>query len=64
MKGLLGKKIGMTQVFENGRLIPVTVIEAGPIFITQKKKNKKEGYTTIQVGFEEKREKLTNKPMA
>lgn len=64
MKGILGKKIGMTQVFENGKLIPVTVIEAGPCFITQKKTEEKEGYTAIQVGFDEKREKLTNKPMA
>jgi len=61
MKGILGKKVGMTQVFdENGEVIPVTVIEAGPCFVTQKKTVEKDGYTAIQLGFEEvKRKRLT-----
>lgn len=63
MLGLLGKKIGMTQVFEDGELIPVTVIEAGPNYILQKKTEEKEGYTSLQVGFDEKKEKNTTKPM-
>jgi large subunit ribosomal protein L3 len=54
MKGILGKKVGMTQVFdESGKVIPVTVIEAGPCFVTQKKTVKKDGYAAIQLGFEE-----------
>ncbi len=63
MLGILGKKIGMTQVFEDGELIPVTVIQAGPNYILQKKTEEKEGYTSLQIGFDEKREKLTTKPM-
>jgi large subunit ribosomal protein L3 len=62
-KGILGRKIGMTQVFaENGELIPVTVIEAAANVILQKKSNETDGYEAVQVGFEDKREKLTNKP--
>jgi large subunit ribosomal protein L3 len=64
MKGILGKKIGMTQIFENGKLVPVTVIEAGPCFVLQKKTAEKEGYVAIQVGFDGKSEKNINKPMA
>jgi large subunit ribosomal protein L3 len=53
-KGLIGKKIGMTQVFdENGAAIPVTLIEAGPCFVTQVRTAEKEGYTAVQLGFEE-----------
>jgi large subunit ribosomal protein L3 len=53
MKGILGKKVGMTQIFdEKGEAIPVTVIEAGPCFVTQKKTLEKDGYTAIQIGFE------------
>ena len=59
---ILGKKIGMTQIFENEKLIPVTVIEAGPNFVVQLKTIKKEGYNAITLAFDEKKEKLTNKP--
>jgi large subunit ribosomal protein L3 len=62
-KGILGRKIGMTQVFaENGNLIPVTVIEAADNVVLQKKSVESDGYEAIQVGFEDKREKLANKP--
>jgi large subunit ribosomal protein L3 len=62
-KGILGRKIGMTQVFaENGDLIPVTVIEATPNVVLQKKSTDTDGYTAVQLGFEDKREKLANKP--
>ena len=62
-KGILGRKIGMTQVFaENGDLIPVTVIEATPNVVLQKKTADTDGYEAIQVGFEDKRVKLSNKP--
>ncbi|RDU34908.1 50S ribosomal protein L3 [Neobacillus piezotolerans] len=62
-KGILGRKIGMTQVFaENGDLIPVTVIEAAANVVLQKKTIESDGYEAIQVGFEDKREKLANKP--
>ncbi|OHX52486.1 50S ribosomal protein L3 [Planococcus salinarum] len=62
-KGILGRKIGMTQVFaENGDLIPVTVIEASPNVVLQKKSVEVDGYEAVQLGFEDKREKLSNKP--
>ena len=62
-KGILGRKIGMTQVFaENGDLIPVTVIEATPNVVLQKKTIETDGYESIQLGFSDKREKLSNKP--
>ena len=62
-KGILGRKIGMTQVFaENGDLIPVTVIEATPNVVLQKKTVETDGYEAIRVGFEDKRVKLSNKP--
>lgn len=62
-KGILGRKVGMTQVFaENGELIPVTVIEAANNVVLQKKTVETDGYEAIQVGFENKREKLSNKP--
>ena len=62
-KGILGRKVGMTQVFaENGDLIPVTVIEATPNVVLQKKTVETDGYDAIQVGFEDKRVKLSNKP--
>ena len=62
-KGILGRKIGMTQVFsENGELIPVTVIAGNPNDVLQKKTTETDGYNAIQLGFEDKREKLTNKP--
>ena len=62
-KGILCRKIGMTQVFaEDGRLLPVTVVEAGPCYVLQKKTVATDGYNAIQVGFGEKRETLANKP--
>jgi large subunit ribosomal protein L3 len=62
-KGILGRKIGMTQVFaENGNLIPVTVIEAAANVVLQKKTIEIDGYEAIQLVFEDKREKLSNKP--
>ncbi|RLQ91762.1 50S ribosomal protein L3 [Falsibacillus albus] len=62
-KGILGRKIGMTQVFaENGELIPVTVIEAAQNVVLQKKTVEADGYEAVQIGFEDKREKLSNKP--
>ncbi len=65
MKGILGKKLGMTQVFtEDGRLVPVTVIEAGPAKVVQKKQKDKDGYEALQMGFEViKKEKNVTKPM-
>lgn len=62
MSGILGKKVGMTQIFEGEKLIPVTVIEAGPNFVVQKKTIEKDGYEALVLGFDEKREKVTNKP--
>jgi len=62
-KGILGRKIGMTQVFaENGDLIPVTVVEAAPNVVLQKKTVETDGYVSVQLGFDDKREKLSNKP--
>ncbi|MCM3363066.1 50S ribosomal protein L3 [Cutibacterium acnes] len=62
-KGILGRKIGMTQVFaENGNLIPVTVVEAAENIVLQKKTVEADDYTAVQIGFENKREKLANKP--
>lgn len=64
-KGILGRKVGMTRVYdENGRAIPVTVIEAGPCTILQKKTEVKEGYNAIQLGFIEKKSSRLNKPEA
>ena len=64
MNGILGKKIGMTSIFdERGESIPCTVIEAGPCVVTQIKTKEKDGYEALQVGFEEKKEKHVNKPM-
>ena len=54
MKGILGRKVGMTQLLtESGDVVPVTVIEAGPCYVTQIKTPEKDGYTAIQLGFEE-----------
>lgn len=60
---ILGKKIGMTQIFEDGKIVPVTVIEAGPNFVLQTKTAENDGYVAIQVGFDEKKEKNTTKPL-
>lgn len=62
-KAILGKKLGMTQIFaEDGTLVPVTVIEAGPCSVVQKKTVEIDGYSAVQVGFEDKKEKKANKP--
>lgn len=62
-KAILGRKVGMTQIFdENGKVIPVTVVEAGPCVVIQKKTVETDGYEAIQVGFGDIREKLVNKP--
>ena len=63
-KGILGKKIGMTQIFEaDGRMIPVTVVEAGPCLVIQNKTEETDGYNAVQLGFGELKEKHMNKPM-
>ena len=61
MKGLIGKKIGMTQVYEEGVLVPVTVIEAGPCVVVGVKTMEKDGYSALQVGFGTKKVKNTSK---
>lgn len=62
--GLLGKKVGMTQIFtEDGTCVPVTVVQAGPCKVLQKKTDEKEAYTAVQVGFQEKKESRTSKPL-
>ncbi len=64
-KGIIGKKLGMTQIFaDNGAAIPVTVIEAGPCFVVQKKTTEVDGYDAVQLGYSDLREKLVTKPAA
>lgn len=64
MIGLLGRKVGMTRIFaENGESIPVTVIEAGPCYVSQIKTPERDGYSAVQIGFREKKESRTNKPL-
>ena len=63
-KAIIGKKIGMTQIFdEAGKVIPVTVVEAGPCVVVQKKTVDNDGYDAVQLGFGDLREKLANKPI-
>ena len=63
-KGLIGRKLGMTQVFdEKGKVIPVTVVELGPCAVVQKKTVENDGYNAVQLGFEDKKVTRTNKPM-
>lgn len=63
-KGIIAKKIGMTQIFaEDGTLIPVTVLQAGPCYVTQIKTAENDGYEAVQVGFGDIREKLVTKPL-
>ena len=63
MKAIIGKKVGMSQIFdENGHVIPVTVIEAGPCVVVQKKTVEKEGYEAVQLGFEDVAERKLTKP--
>lgn len=64
MKTLLGKKIGMTQIFtEEGQVVPVTVVEAGPEVVTQIKTVETDGYNAVQVGYEDQKARRVNKPM-
>ena len=63
-KGIIGKKIGMTQIFdENGKVIPVTVIEAGPCAVVQKKTVENDGYSAVQLGFSDAKVNRVNKPL-
>ena len=63
-KAILATKVGMTQIFnEDGVLTPVTVLQAGPVVVTQVKTVENDGYSAVQVGFADKREKLVNKPL-
>lgn len=63
-KGLVGKKLGMTQLFDqNGNVVPVTVVEVGPCVVTQKKTMEKDGYEAVQVGFGDLKVSRVNKPM-
>jgi large subunit ribosomal protein L3 len=62
MQGLIGKKVGMTSIFdENGKNIPCTVLQAGPCVVTQIKTMERDGYFAVQLGFEDKKEKHTTK---
>ena len=62
-KAIIGKKVGMTQIFdESGKVIPVTVIEAGPCVVSQKKTEEKDGYTSVQLGYEDVKESKLTKP--
>ena len=64
-KAIIGKKVGMTQIFdESGKVIPVTVVEAGPCVVTQKKTIETDGYTAVQLGFEDVKESKLTKPEA
>lgn len=63
-KGIIGKKIGMTQIFdEKGKVIPVTVIEAGPCAVTQKKTQENDGYEAVQIGFGDQKPQRVSKPL-
>lgn len=64
VNGILGKKIGMTQIFnKDGEVVPVTVIKAGPCFVVQKKNKTNDGYDAVQLGFIEKKKERVNKPL-
>ena len=63
-KAILGKKLGMTSIFQDGKMIPVTVLEAGPCYVTQIKTSEKDGYKGVQVGFLPRKKIRTNKPLA
>ena len=64
-KALIGKKIGMTQIFDEAtnKVIPLTVVEVGPCVVVQKKTVENDGYSAVQLGFGDLREKLVNKPL-
>lgn len=62
-KAIIGKKVGMTQIFDDkGKVVPVTVIEAGPCVVVQKKSEDKDGYSAVQIGFQDEKEKKLGKP--
>lgn len=64
MKGIIAKKIGMTQMFDkDGKIVPMTILKAGPCKVVQKKNIEKEGYNAVQLGFEEIKEKKVNNPL-
>lgn len=64
MDGLLGKKIGMTQIFaESGEVVPITVLEVGPCYVIQVKTEENDGYTAVQLGFDDKKPKHTSQPL-
>ena len=64
MKGLIAKKVGMSQIFnEDGSVVPVTILEAGPCYISQIKTIEKDGYDAVQIAYGNKKEKRTNKPL-
>ena len=64
MSGLIGKKIGMTSIYDaSGKVVPCTVLEAGPCVVTQVKTIEKDGYEAIQLAYDEKKEKRTSKPL-
>lgn len=63
MKGILGKKLGMTQLFKDDKLIPVTLVQAGPCVISDIKTQEKDGYTALQIGYGEIKENKVNKPI-
>ena len=63
-KGIIGKKVGMTQIFnEKGKVIPVTVVEAGPCVVTQKKTLENDGYEAVQIGFGDQKPQRVKKPL-
>lgn len=63
LPGIIGKKIGMTHVFnDDGKMVPVTVVEAGPVYVTQLKSLDKDGYTAVQVGYGDAKEKILHSP--
>jgi len=65
VKAIIGKKVGMTQIFdENGKIVPVTVIEAGPCVVVQKKTQESDGYDSVQLGFQDIKERKLTKPQA
>lgn len=63
MPGLIGKKVGMTSIFEEGKYVACTIIEVGPCFVTQLKTKEKDQYEAVQIAFDDKKEKNTTKPM-
>ena len=63
VEGIIGRKVGMTQLFEpDGRVVPVTVIEAGPCVVVQRKTRERDGYDAVQLGYADTTEKRTRKP--